>query len=143
MRAAENKQILKDVFAELAKGNTVPFRDCLADDIRWTFTGSTKWTMTYDGKQAVLRDLIAPIFSQFADRYTSTASRFIAEDDCVVVETRGNATTRSGKSYCNNYCYICRMRDGKITELTEYMDTALADATLDDPVAMAGEAEPA
>ncbi len=143
MNAAANKQLLKDVFAEMAKGNTVPFRDCLADDICWTFMGSTKWTMTYRGKEAVLRDMIAPIFAQFVDRYTSTARRFIADEDMVVVETRGDVTTKSGKRYENNYCYVCRMRDGKIVELTEYMDTALADVALDDPVAASRVTEPA
>lgn len=143
MSAAANKQLLKDVFAEMARGNTTPFRDCLADDISWSFKGSTKRTMTYRGKQAVLRDLLGPIFAQFANQYTSAAERFIADEDFVVVETQGNVMANSGKTYCNKYCHVCRMRDGKIIELTEYMDTALADAALADPVAVNDAYEPA
>jgi ketosteroid isomerase-like protein len=143
MNAASNKKLLQDVFAEMAKGNTTSFRDCLADDISWSFQGSTKWTMTLRGKQAVLRDLLGPISSQVANQYTSTAKRFIADEDLVVVETQGNVMTKSGKPYCNKYCYICRMRDGKIVELTEYMDTALADIVLADPAAMNHATEPA
>ncbi|MEO8386578.1 MAG: nuclear transport factor 2 family protein [Betaproteobacteria bacterium] len=143
MSAAANKQILQNVFAEMAEGNTARFRDCLSDDISWSFKGSTKWTMTYRGKQAVLRELLGPIFAQFANQYTSTAERFVADEDLVVVETRGNVMTKSGRAYCNKYCYVCRMRDGKIIELTEYMDTALADAVLADPVTMNHATEPA
>jgi uncharacterized protein len=61
------------------------------------------------------------------------AHRFIAEDDHVVVEGRGHATTRSGKAYNNTYCWIYRIADGKAQEITEYMDTELA-ATAPDKI---------
>ena len=89
MGAAENKQLMQDIFAEMAKGNGKLFVDSLADDFRWTIAGATKWSRTYEGKQAVLTKLLRPLFSQFADTYTATAHRFIAEDDYVVVEFRG------------------------------------------------------
>ncbi|MEP7157131.1 MAG: nuclear transport factor 2 family protein [Betaproteobacteria bacterium] len=133
MGAAENKSLMVNVFAEMAKGNRVPFRDCLAEDVTWIFKGSTKWTGTYRGKVEVLTRLLGPIFAQFADEYTSHAQRFIADEDYVVVESQGRVTTRAGKPYHNQYCYVCRFRDGKVTEITEYMDTALADAVLADP----------
>ncbi len=44
MGAAENKQLLQHIFAELAAGNSKPFVDSFADDIRWTLIGSTKWS---------------------------------------------------------------------------------------------------
>jgi len=128
-----NKQLMTDVFAEMAKGNRAPFRDCLADDVVWIFKGSTKWTGTFRGKASVLRDLLGPIFSQFDGIYTSTAERLIAAEDYVVVEAQGCVTTRSGMPYHNKYCYIFRLRNSRIVEITEYMDTALADAVLADP----------
>jgi len=41
--------------------------------------------------------------------------------------------TRSGKPYDNHYCYVCRLADGKLRELTEYMDTELAASALGAP----------
>ncbi len=41
MSAAENKQLMQQVFAELAKENGKPFVDLMADDFRWTITGTT------------------------------------------------------------------------------------------------------
>lgn len=74
-----------------------------------------------------------PLFSQFADKYTNTAHRIIAEDDYVVVECRGHVTTKTGKPYNNQYCYVIRLADGKMRELTEYLDTALVAEALEDP----------
>jgi uncharacterized protein len=130
MGAAENKQLMQNIFSELSKGNGKPFVENLADDICWTIIGSTKWSRTYRGKQAVLTELLRPLFAQFADQYTNTAHRFIAEDDYVVVECRGRVTTKSGTPYNNTYCWVCRVSDGKLQELTEYMDTELVTAAL-------------
>jgi uncharacterized protein len=74
--------------------------------------------------------LLSPLLSLFADQYTNTAHRFIAEDDYVVVECRGRVTTKSGAPYNNTYCWICRFADGKLQELTEYLDTELVTAAL-------------
>jgi uncharacterized protein len=133
MSAAENKQLLQRIFDELAKGNGRPFREAMADDFSWTIIGSTSWSRTYNGKQAVLDELMTPLFSQFANLYTNTASRFIAEGDHVVVECRGQVMTRTGKPYNNTYCYICRLADGKLRELTEYLDTELVTTVLMPP----------
>jgi uncharacterized protein len=130
MGAAENKQLLQNIFSELSKGNGNPFVESLADDICWTIIGSTKFSRTYSGKQAVLNELLRPLFAQFADQYTNTAHRFIAEDDYVVVECRGRVTTKSGAPYNNTYCWICRVAEGKLQELTEYLDTELVTAAL-------------
>jgi ketosteroid isomerase-like protein len=125
--AVENKQLMQRVFDELSNGNSRPFVESLSDDIRFTVIGTTKWSGTHQGKAAVLNDLLRPLTAQFADRYKATAHRFVAEDDLIVVEFRGAVTTKSGVAYHNTYCWVCRMADGKIRELTEYCDTALVE----------------
>ena len=132
MGEAENKQLLQRIFSEMAKGNSAPFVESWADDFCWTVIGTTKWSWTYRGKKAVLAELMEPLFAQFADRYTNTAHRFIAEDHYVVVECRGRVTTKAGKPYNNTYCYVIRLEDGKLLELTDYLDTALVEAALAD-----------
>jgi uncharacterized protein len=133
--AAENKQLMQRVFAELEKGNGRPFMDALADDARWNVIGSSPWSGTYDGKQAIVDQLMRPLFGQFAGEYTASASRVIAEDDVVVVEARGQATTKSGRPYNQTYCYVFQLRDGHVHELTEYIDTDLVNQVLDGPAA--------
>jgi ketosteroid isomerase-like protein len=128
--SSDNKQLMREIFAELAKGNGKPFRDSMADDFRWTITGSSPWSGTWQGKQEVTDKLLRPLFARFADTYTSEARRFIAEGNYVVVECRNRVTTKTGEPYCNAYCFVCRFADGKLHELTEYMDTELAVAAL-------------
>jgi ketosteroid isomerase-like protein len=133
MSAAENKRCLQEIFAELERGNGKPFLEVMADEMCWTVTGSTAWSRTYRGKRAVREELFRPLFAQFAEPYRNRAVRFIAEDDHVVVECRGEVRTTRGEPYNNTYCYVCRFAGGRLVELTEYMDTALVDATLAPP----------
>jgi uncharacterized protein len=132
MGAAENKQLLQNVFAELSVGNAKPFVDSMADDIRWTVMGTTKWSKTYEGKQAVLTDVFGVLRAKVGDQIRTTAHRFIAEGDYVVVEARGNNVTKAGKPYNNAYCFVFRLADGKLKELTEYLDTELVTAVFGD-----------
>ena len=131
--ASENKRNMQYVMAELSKGNRIPFGEIMADDFCWKMMGTTAWSGTYQGKEAVRKDLMKPLFDKFADEYTNTAHRFIAEDDFVVVECQGKVTTKSGKPYNNTYCYVCKFLDGKLIELTEYMDTQLVVEVLGKP----------
>ncbi len=130
---AENKELMRQVFEALAVGDSGPFVNSLADDVRWTITGTTKWSRTYDGKREVQTKLLQPLVARFADRYTAPTERLIAEGDYVVVEFRGNVMTTAGLPYKNTYCYVCRLAGGKVRELTEYWDTVLAAAVLDAP----------
>lgn len=133
MQAPSNKQIMQALFDELALGNGKPFVAALSDDIVWNIIGNTSWSGSYAGKEAVLGQLLAPLFAQFETRYKNRAIRMTAEDDIVVVECRGEVSTKSGKAYNNSYCYVYRMRDGRICELTEYLDTQLVSEALAAP----------
>lgn len=128
-----NKQVMERVFEGLAQGDGRPFIEALADDFVWHMIGTNAWSGTYSGKQAVRRDLMKPLFAKFADQYVNEARRFIAEGDFVVVECRGRVTTRTGHPYNNTYCWVCRLKDGKLVELTEYMDTELVTKALGAP----------
>ncbi len=132
MTSTENKQLMQTVFAEFAKANSRPFVDAMADDFRWTISGTGRWSRTYE-KQAVLGELFPALRARIAGRIAMTASRFIAEDDYVVVEAHGSNVTKSGVPYNNSYCFVCRFAGGKLVELTEYMDTELATVALGDP----------
>lgn len=133
MGAAENKELLRHAFTEVAKGNGRPFVQLLADDVRWTIIGSTAWSRTYEGKQSVLDDLLRPLAKQLRGRTIIAADRFIAEDDLVVVEGRGRNSTVDGVRYHNQYCWVFHLVDGQVQELTEYADTQLIASALQAP----------
>jgi len=125
MSAAENKQLLRQAFDAWATGDIRPLVAAMGDDVTWTVSGHSSWSRSFTGKDVVRRDLLGPLGEQFADTYTSTASRFVAEDDIVVIEARGSVTTKAGPRYDNSYCFVFRLEGGLIREITEYMDTQL------------------
>lgn len=133
MSAAANKELLRHVFTEVAKGNGRPFLDVLADDVTWTIVGATAWSGTYEGKRAVVEELLRPIAAQLRGRTIINAHRFVAEDDLVVVEALGRNTTVAGVRYHNAYCWVFRLADGLVRELTEYTDTQLVASALQPP----------
>jgi len=135
MTAIENKQLMQNIFAELAQGNSRPLVEAMADDFCWTVTGNTKWSRTYEGKQTVLKDLLTPLRTMIADRIRTVPQRVFADGDHVIVEARGNNTTKTGKPYNNTYCFIIRLAEGKIREITEYLDTELVTTVLGEPAA--------
>jgi ketosteroid isomerase-like protein len=130
MGARENKQLVQQIFEELSKGNSEPFVASMADDFRWTVTGTTKWSKIYEGKRSVLADLFGPLRARVNGRIRTTAHRLIAEGDFVVVEARGSNTTKSGVPYNNSYCFVFRLSDDQLKEVTEYLDTELVTAAL-------------
>src|ERR1700739_251910 len=130
MGAPENKEVMRKIFEELSKGNSEPLVASMAEDFRWTVTGRTKWSRTYEGKQSVLVELFGPLHARINGRIRTPAHRFIAEGDYVVVEARGSNTTKSGVPYNNNYCFVFRLAGNRLKEVTEYFDTELVTAAL-------------
>ena len=126
-----NKQLLRHLYAEISKGNVQPLLDSLADDVEWTIIGSTALSGTSRGKQQVIDKLLKPIRARLADGpIVFQPERFIAEGEYVVMQAQGRATALSGKPYNNTYCIVCRIVDGKVKELVDYIDTELITSAL-------------
>ncbi|HMF70032.1 MAG TPA: nuclear transport factor 2 family protein [Flavitalea sp.] len=129
MNTADNKKLMQFIFDELAKGNDQPFVEAMADDMQWTWMGSGQWSRSFVGKQSVLGELWSAVRATLKPPYKVIAHRFIADGEYVVVEASGQNTTPDGKSYNNKYCWVCRISEGKLHELNEYMDTQLVTET--------------
>ena len=126
-----NKQLLRHVYAEVSKGNAQPLLDSLADDVQWTIIGSTALSGTSRGKQEVIDKLLKPLRARLADGpIMFQPERFIAEGEYVVMQAHGRATALSGKPYNNTYCIVCRIVDGKVKEMVDYVDTELITTAL-------------
>ncbi len=124
--------MIQRAFEELALGNSRPLLDLLSNDVTWRVMGRTPWSRTYRGKESVIHDLLRELGSRLAGRYRATAERILADDPYVVVQATGNATTKTGVPYNNEYCLIYRFENGSVTEVTEYLDTELVTLALSD-----------
>jgi hypothetical protein len=125
-----NRRIMTAVMNALAEGDSRPFVNAMDERFAWIMRGST-WAGEWRGKESVRRDLLRPLLDQFETVYTNTPRRIFADGDFVIVECKGNVMTKTGKRYDNDYCFVIEMRNGKMIELTEYLDTALVNEALE------------
>ena len=120
-----NKDVVTAIFAETAKGNGRPYIDAIADDAAWIGRGHNSWSGVYRGKDAILSDLLGPLSKLLDGRNTCIPTRIHADGDFVIVEAKGQNQLKDGRRYDNEYCFVIKMRDGKMIEITEYLDTEL------------------
>jgi uncharacterized protein len=125
-----NKKLMQAIFAEIEAGQGTLFAAALADNVVMRVTGQYTWARTFVGKDAVLRDLYGYVRSRVERGSRTRAWNFVAEGDHVVVEARGDMTSREGEKYDNEYCLIYRFDGGKIVEMREYCDSQLCEQRL-------------
>lgn len=131
MSIGENKRIIRALYDAGDRGDMVTLLALLADDVTWTGIGSTKYSGTFVGKEAVVANVLGPVLGQLKAGIASTVDNVIAEGEFVVVQSRGRAETKNGRPYNNTYCHVFRIRSRQISEVVEYLDTALASSVLD------------
>ncbi|HVA80688.1 MAG TPA: nuclear transport factor 2 family protein [Candidatus Binataceae bacterium] len=125
MDASGNKEMVRKMFAELAKGDAQGFMAAMADDVRFTLIGSTKYSGVFRGKQELAEKLLGPLSAELKEGLIITPENLIADGDFVAMQARGRSLAKNGKRYDNTYCQIFKISDGKIREVTEYLDTEL------------------
>jgi ketosteroid isomerase-like protein len=130
MSTVENKQLVEYIYTELSSGNVTPLLDSLAEEVQWTIIGTTELSGTYRGKREVVEGLLGRLRARLAGPISFALERFIAEGDHVVMQASGRATATNGNPYNNTYCIVCRIADGKIEQMTDYIDTALISSAL-------------
>ena len=125
-----NRALITKAFDGLRNGDPSDFMPLFDENIEWRVMGSSAWSKHAKGLANVERDLVGPLFARFAGPYLNIPELILADGDHVVVLAKGDAETVEGKRYDNDYCFVFRMKDGRIVEVREYMDTILADAAL-------------
>src|ERR1700683_3409804 len=128
MGAAENKELIRNTFAELAKGNTAAFLGAMSDDVKFHLPGTPRFSGTFNGKKELTEKLLAPLSAALKEGVAITPYNLIADGDFVAMQGQGKALAKNGKRYDNHYCHVFRIAGGKIKEVTEYLDTALVDS---------------
>jgi len=118
----KNKELVQDFFNLLSSGSD-KYLDYYTDE-------SVIWTAvkTLSGVQDQRVRLLAlqKCLDSFPEGISFKVVNLVAENDCVAAEVEGSATHVSGKPYNNKYHFLLKIKDNKILELKEYMDTQLA-----------------
>jgi len=123
-----NKGIARDFVAAINRGDVEALADMYAaDGVCWT-PGSMPISGTYDREQ--VRKFAKQILEAFPNGLNMTIRRMTAEENRVAIEAESHARHVSGKDYNNQYHILMQLRDGKIVEWREYMDTMHANAVI-------------
>lgn len=131
MSANHNRQIIEQAMQALEAGDSRPFYEAMAEDCVWRPMVGGVWSQVHRGRDRARDELFLPLRRQYADRYTNTATHIFAEGDHVIVEAQGAVALKSGQRYDNRYCFVIRMREGRMAEVREYLDSALAERVLE------------
>jgi ketosteroid isomerase-like protein len=133
MGAAENKEIVRDYFAKMNAGQARAAFALLAPDVRYRVIGSTPISAPTTGVDELVRDTLRRFGSRLeGGRLDLTVDELIAEGDAVVALAHSQGRGISGLPYENTYAMVCRVRDGFITAVTEFLDTALVETAIFD-----------
>ena len=118
-----NKKLVEDFFRILSSGSQDYLDFYTEESIIWT-AGENAIGGSRSKSEVV--GFAKSVLDSFPDGITFNIVNLIAENDCVAAEVEGLAMHVSGKPYNNKYHFLLKIKDNKILELKEYMDTQLA-----------------
>lgn len=125
-----SKDIVLAAWRTFATRDAARIEACFTEDAVWLMPprNATAVALGLEHIDRLDRGQIANfIANDFGRLFTADVNvDFIAvysEDDAVIVEQRTRATLANGVKYDNDYCFIFKLRDGRICRMREYMDT--------------------
>jgi uncharacterized protein len=125
MSEQDNIQVVRELFAALARGDAQAVLDTLADDVEWRLAGPTQ--VTYAGIRRG-KDKVADLFKVIAEASEFEqfeAEEFLAQGDKVVALGHERQRIKStGQVVENDWAMVFTLRDGKIARYRNYVDTA-------------------
>ena len=119
----DNKRTVRRYFELLTRNDIAGLLDIYDDAMRLFVPGNNCTSGTYDKNQLV--EMARMVGSAFPQGLELTVLGMIAEGDKVAAQVESRGTHISGKPYNNQYHFLITVRDGKIVENREYMDTEL------------------
>ncbi|WP_404710467.1 nuclear transport factor 2 family protein [Sphingomonas sp. MMS24-J13] len=122
--ATDAEQVVDDFFAAMGGGNFDRAREILHPDAAWkVMVTGVPGEGVHRGPDAIFA-FITPIRALFEPGDPRVELRAkAANGPLVILEMEGTGRFRDGRPYRNNYVMAIEVRDGRIVELREYMDS--------------------
>jgi ketosteroid isomerase-like protein len=121
MSLESRKQLIQTFFSTLSAGEYAEAFANVADDVVWWVPGNLPFSG--NKSKAEYMAIVQRIRDGFPAGFTLTVTGVTAEGDKVAAEVVSSGTHRNGRAYNNHYHFLFRLRDGRIVEVKEYMDT--------------------
>ncbi len=123
MDGEASKQVVLDYLAAQGRGDGEAMAALLADDVQWRPPLSVPLGQP-TGREAVMQTM-AEAGAKFFDLPTMKVDVkwIIAEGDKVVIRQSATAKATNGNDYQNEYIWVYVVRDGRIAEIEEHVDS--------------------
>lgn len=133
-RAATPRAVLEAYLTALTAGDLDAIADSFTEDATWMLHGTMPLSGTKHGRAAIMDFLVNAGSLYRPGTQTFTFGDITAEDDRAVLEWRvQGVAAATGKPYDNDYCGIFVIRDGRIAQVREYLDSLHAATVLFQP----------
>ena len=130
--ASDSKQVVRDYLDALLAGDMDAIRASFAEDATWTVNGSLPIAGPWKGRDRIVDDFLSEVGGSLYEPGSQSFEfpTLIGEGDTVALEWKVSARTVGGEDYENSYCGIFVVKDGRIYEVREYLDTGYAERKL-------------
>jgi ketosteroid isomerase-like protein len=120
------KQLVHDFLTAMNRMDVAAIGALLTDDATWTMPGDLPVSGRHEGRDAVLGDFLAKAAALFEPgSLRFELEMVLAEGHHAVAEYTGTGLAADGlREYRNHYCMVFECRDGRISAVREYLDTA-------------------
>lgn len=123
---AFNRKLIEDYFATVAGRKTDKSLDqYFTDDVVWYVPKSNPVIIPNPrrGLEAVLDLLGAGVNVYEPGSLLITIKHLIVDSERVVAQFQFQAGLRNGNDFNSDYCFVFTLREGRISEVWEYLDT--------------------
>ncbi len=124
---SETQKIVQQWFDHIAAGNAEAAFALFADDVVYDLKGTTPVSGVYRGLEQIVNEFFVPWRKQIDGDLVVHVDELIGEGERVVALGHGEAKTVFGLPYNNDYAFVFTVKNGKITAVAEFLDTALVE----------------
>jgi ketosteroid isomerase-like protein len=101
-----------------------------ADDFLWIIKGSSILSGEHHDKDEFFTNVIGRLNNVLLPDWKMHILDSYVDNDTLIVEMRGEIKAKNGEDYNNEYCWIFKFINDKITSITAYYDSLLVNKTL-------------
>jgi uncharacterized protein len=129
---SDSKSVLRRYVAAVQAGDNTAIRDAFAEDATWTIhAGQLPISGIWTGRDVIIDEFLAEAMAHYEPGSVSLEiTGMIAECDRVVLQWTSRARTLDGRPYENGCIGVFTVREGRIQDVREYMDTLYASETV-------------
>jgi uncharacterized protein len=119
MSPAENTDLILRWFEAMVGGDIDGARAAIAQDCRFLIAGDMPYCGWKDAAGFFKQMLVLPL----AEPIRFVIGEIVAQDDRVWMEAESHSRLTNGQPYRNYYVFLIRLKEGKVVEYKEFVDT--------------------